>query len=192
MKKKISLAVIYTLISALVLAVIITAFVKKDFSPKLTLPSYNERGIEVVVANNTSKTDAFDDENNYKNFVSKYNDAFKISVLYAIVSGKMDAMQDITKLTSAPTFTNGYTVTISFKEDQVLYLNNKEYKESLNSNENTYFDIVIFNVSSKNGLTQNGFYFHKTGETKYYKLTTLANLDELYDMFKNMPQLSVE
>lgn len=187
--KKINQIIAYTLLGVVLLGLVLTAILKKDFSPNIDLSKgeifIEEKGSGAKYDGLTSK-----DEKVYNEFVKTYNDSFKLTILYSIFSGKISRKQEIENYgKDAPTFSSGYVVEINFGESQTLKSNGKVYYESVNSDTPTLYKKAFFVVEDGKGLTTKYIYF-RSETNRYYRLTTLANFDELYkninqmDMFK--------
>ncbi len=187
--KKINQIIAYTLLGVVLLGLVLTAILKKDFSPNIDLSKgelfIEEKGSGAKYDGLTSK-----DEKVYNEFVKTYNDSFKLTILYSIFSGKISRKQEIENYgKDAPTFSNGFVITINFGEAQTLKSNGKVYYESTNSDTPTLYKKAFFVVEDGKGLTTKYIYF-RSETNRYYRLTTLANFDELYkninqmDMFK--------
>ena len=188
--KKINQIIAYTLLGVVLLGLVLTAILKKDFSPNIDL---SKGQVFIEQAGSGAKYDGLTskDEKVYNEFVKTYNNSFKLTVLYSIFSGRISRQQEIENYgKDAPTFSNGFVITINFGEAQTLKSNGKVYYESTNSDTETLYKKVFFVVENGKGLTTKYIYFYCDANSRYYRLRTLANYDDLYkfisemDMFK--------
>ena len=177
------------MLGVVILGLVLTAVLKKDFSPNIDL---SKGEIFIKEAGSGMKEDGLTskDEKVNKEFVKTYNDSFKLTILYSVFSGKISRKQQIENIgKDEPSINEGYVITINFGEAQTLKTNGKVYYESVNSDTKTFYKKVFFAVENEKGLTTKYIYF-RSEENKYYRLTTLANFDDLYkyinqmDMFK--------
>ena len=74
-----------------------------------------------------------------------------------------------------------------YAESHTLKKGGKDVMVADNSNTPIKYNRVLFDVTSGGGLKKTSIYFYTNGETNYYKLTTIANFDELYKYISNMP-----
>lgn len=190
MKKKISQIIAYVVLGIVVVGLVLTAVLKKDFAPNINVPTYNAGQGDIFIEQKGSgaKYDGLSskDEKVYNEFVAKYNNSFKLTILYSVFSGEISRKQEIENYgKDAPTFTDGFVVTFNFNEKQTLKSNGKVYYESVNSKTETLYTKVFFVVENAKGLTTKNIYFYSQENARYYKLTTLANFDDLYNYISN-------
>lgn len=188
--KKISQIIAYSLLGVVVLAFVLTATIKKDFAPNIIVPTYESKGIEIKQAG-LAKYDGLGDNDNYNKFVKEYNSSFKLTILYSIFSGEISRTQAVTNIgKTAPSIDSGYVVTFNYPENQVLKSNGKVYYESTNSDTKTLYKKVFFVVENGKGLVSKNIYFYSEANSSYYKLTTLANFDNLYNFIVELPMFA--
>ena len=129
----------------------------------------------------------------YNEFVRLYNSSFELTLLYSIFSGKISREQTIENVgTKAPSYTAGYVITFLYADEQEIKVNGKVWHESVNSNTATTYKKVIFNIFEGKGLTTSFIYFYNNETNTYYKLTTLANYDNLYNFISEHPMFAEE
>lgn len=189
MKKKISQIVLYSVLGILVVGFILTAVLKKNFAPSIQVPNYLSIGISSY--DETAKYDALTEEESYKVFVKEYKNSFEISVLYALFAGKINNSEQLTKIKNEPSFNSGFVINFNYGQEQILKVNGKDYIESSNSDTKVHYKKVVFNVIENNGLKQTDFYIYSIENNVYYKLTTLANFDNLYNFIIDIPMFNI-
>jgi len=151
--KKISQIILYAVLGVLVIGFVLTAILKKDFSPNIMVPTYAAGGIEIKEAG-LAKYDGLSNEENYNKFVSEYKASFELTILYSVFSGKISREQEVVKYgTNAPSLDNGYIITFVYPEAQTLKVNGDVYLESVNSDTETLYKKVIFAVEDGKGLS---------------------------------------
>ena len=194
MKKKISQIVAYSVLGVLVVGLILCAVLKLDFKPDINIPLTTTQGtISISVTDGTNIGESHENQINYQKFAEKFDESFKLTVLYSLFSGKIGTELVVSdKLTTKPSV-GGYKVTIYYtpNEDetlQTLKYKGKDIKYSEISSAIT-FDRILFGVEEGKGLTDTNLYFYTTGKSTYYKVTALANFDELYTYIDNIENL---
>lgn len=188
--KKISQIVAYTLLGIVVIGLILSAVLKKDFAPNISIPSYVSGGVEISEAG-LAKYDGLSDKDNYNRFVNEYNNSFKLTILYSVFSGKISREQNISNYgKTSPSLYNGFVVTFNYPENQVLKTNGTIYHEATNSDDEVLFKKVFFAVESDKGLTAHKIYFYSEANSAYYELETLANFDSLYNLIRQLPMFA--
>jgi len=184
--KKISQIILYTVLGVVVLGLILTSVLKKDFAPNIAVPTHTSKGIEIRSAN-VAQYDGLSNEEKYNEFVDIYSDSYKLTILYSVFSGEISRKQEISNYgKKAPDIKNGYIVTFNYSEPQTLKVNGEDYIESVNSNTKTTYNKVVFNVLENKGLRSSLIYFYSLENDTWYKLTTLANFDSLYDFISEL------
>lgn len=190
--KKISQIVTYVILGVLVVGLVLTAVLKKSFAPNISVPAYTAGGITISVPN-MAKYEPLDKQENYNEFVSLYNSSFELTILYSVFSGKISREQKIDNIgKTAPSFTSGYVVTFVYPTDQVIKVNGEIWHESVNSDTPTNYRQITFNIFENKGLTTVFIYFYNNDTSTYYKLTTLANFDALYNFVSELPMFAEE
>lgn len=192
--KKISQMIAYLVLGVLVVGLVLSAVLKKSFAPNIAIPEFSAGGINISVPN-TSKVDGFGQarEDDYNEFVKLYNSSFELTLLYSIFSGKISREQSIVNNgTTKPSYTAGYVITFVYPEEQEIKVNGKVWHESVNSNTATTYKRVTFNIFEGKGLTTTFIYFYNDENNSCYKLTTLANYDNLYNFISEFPMFAEE
>ena len=195
MKKKISQIVAYSVLGVLVVGLILCAVLKLDFKPDINIPLNTTQGtISISATDGTNNGESHENQINYKNFAEKFDNAFKLTVLYSLFSGKIGTELIVNdKITSGKPSVSGFEVTIYYtpNEDgdlQTLKYKGNDMKYSQISSAIT-FDRILFGVEGGRGLAETNLYFYTTGKSVYYKVTALANFDELYNYINNIDNL---
>ena len=192
MKKKISQIVAYAILAVVVIGLVLTAVLKKSFAPNIEIPAHSAGGVEIRVPN-MAKYEGLGDEEDYNEFVKLYNSSFELTILYSLFSGKISREQTITNTgKTSPSFTSGYVITFLYAEDQEIKVNGKVWHESVNSDKAITYKKVTFNIFEGKGLTTTFIYFYNSENDSYYKLTTLANYDALYNFISELPMFAEE
>ena len=180
--KKISQIAAYSVICIFVLAIIACGIIKVDNKPKM------EAGYSIQITDTeaTNIGEKISDENVIV-FNKKFNESFKISVLYALFSGRLNNKVEMVGTESnLPTF-NGYKVQLIYNEENTLYDNGKVVTKSNGSSEAVKYDTVVLSVSQNNLNNVDLYYYLHTESNKYYKFSTIANFDELYNFIAELP-----
>ena len=166
----------YVLLSALVIAFVCIAVIKKDFAPNFATAN--------TIAIDDVKTAKHESSHtiNKNEFMKAYGNSFKMTILNSIFTGSINKSHKVSEIDKVSKFSEGYKITMLYDEDQVLKVNGEEYLEtSANSSPtNVKYRKVVFNVLQDKGLVENAFYIYTTEES-YYKVTTLSNFDNLFD-----------
>lgn len=187
--KKISQIVLYSLLGAVVLAVILCSFIKISFKPQVNMPTTAQVGkVQIVATSGVAQTESNFENIKIEEFNKKFNSAFELSVLYSLFSGKIGngvVMED--DLSALPNG-NGYKVLFIYHEDQTLKIDGKEVPIADNSSTPVKYNRVVFYVTENAGLGDVTMYFYTQDSGKYYVLKTIANFDELY---KHISQMSM-
>jgi len=192
--KKFSQIVLYTVLAVVVLGLILTSVLKKNFAPEIAVPTFASKGLEVSAGDGSAQYDVFKDEKSYKKFEDIYSNSYKLTILYSIFSGKISRKQEVVPYgVTEPKFQNGFVITFDYHTNpQTLKVNGKEYLPSQNADAVTY-TIVKLNVMEDKGLRSVFIYFYSEENDSWYKLTTLANFDSLYDYIqKELPMFNGE
>ena len=187
MKKKISQIVMYSVLGIVVLGLILCSIIKINFKPEMQVPVTTAVGkIQIETSTGTSAVDSSNENINTQKFADKFNSSFELTILYSVFSGKISNEIQIDKQTNAPSF-SGFKVQFIYAESHTLKKGGKDVMVADNSNTPIKYNRVLFDVTSGGGLKKTSIYFYTNGETNYYKLTTIANFDELYKYISNMP-----
>ena len=184
MIKKISQIAAYSILCVLVLSIIMCAIIKVDNKPQM------ETGYSIQVTDTeaTNIGEKISDEYVEK-FNKKMNDSFKISVLYALFSGKINNRVTMSTSTTLPTF-SGYKVQLIYTEEKTLYDNGKAVNKSNGSSDTVKYDTIVFSVLSQKNLSKvDVYYYLHTQSGNYYKFSTVANFDDLYNFIAELPNI---
>lgn len=186
MKKKISQIILYSVLGVVVLAFILCSVLKISFKPEMKVPTSSTVGkIQISTTDGTARVESSNENIGVEKFNSKFNSAFELSVLYSLFSGRMNNEVKREKLTELPARV-GYEVLFIYNEQQVLKVNGEEVMEADNSVNPIKYNRVVFSVENEKGLAETSLYFYTNGTKGYYKLTTIANFDGLYDYISDM------
>jgi len=191
MKKRISQIIAFCVLAAVVLSVVFCAIIKIDFMPQMKLPEYPEV-IQITDAEAGGIYESLS-EDTYKNFVIKFNDSFKLSVLNSLFSGKIGKKIETPVYTSKNPNTisgSGYQVLFVFAEEQTLKDNGKEVTVAKNSTETVKFNRLKFYVEADKGLNENITLYFYNNLSYYYSIKTMANFDALYNFIKDIPMFA--
>ena len=185
MAKKISAIVSLALVGILLIATIIMANVKVDYSINCATPT------DVWVRHSSISTETNAEEEKTE-IVKLINEASKEMSLSALFTGKLfNKAEIVTDSSTGQTVPKieGYYVTYSYATPQVLKYGNKDYVTAENGK--YYYKELVYAVTSAEGVkTVNVYvkpYYEADGTTlntsdkytKYYKLE--ANFEALYD-----------
>ena len=187
MKKKISQIVSYAVLAVIVVGLILCATINLNFRPEMKLPNVSKGDRIEISVHGTSQTDSSNENINYNEFNKKFDDSFKLTILYSIFSGHVGNELIIGEISSNEPTYNGYKVQFTFNELQELKKGGKPVKIADNSNTSLKFDGLIFDVQESKGLGNVDLYFILENN-KLQKVTTIANFDELY---KYISELSI-
>ena len=180
MKKKISQIVAYSVLSVVVLGLVLCAIIKINFRPEINLPNLASGDKIQISLDGTSKVESSDENINYKQFLNKFDDSFKLTILYSVFSGRVGSELEVQETKTAPTY-NGFKVQFIYTETQTLKKDGKDVTSgAVNSNTPVTFNTLVFDVAEARGLGEVSLYFYTSGEEEYYKVTTIANFDSLY------------
>lgn len=189
MVKKISQIAAYTLLCAIVVAVITCAIVKVGYKPTLAKMNFETDKILITDTEVSTNVESYFEEESYKDFLNKFDNAFKQSVLNSLFAGNLGEKPVMKKLDKLPTF-YGFKVKFILNEEAELYNNNKIVNVADNSTESVKYNRVVFNVLENKGLTQTSIIYYLNTEEEYYQFTTLANFDSLYNFIADMPMFT--
>ena len=184
--KKISQIVAYSVLGLVVIGLILCSILKINFMPEIKIPTTETIGkIQITTTNGTAFVESSNENINVQKFSSTFEDSFKLTVLYSLFSGKISNEQTIQQQASAPSF-SGYKVQFIYNESQTLKKDGKNVPIADNATTPITYNRAVFDVKEGNGLTSASIYFYTNGESKYYKLTTIANFDNLYTYISNL------
>ena len=195
-KSKISQIITYSILAVLVVGIILCAIIPISFKPQLAEFKF---GQDIISLSHKEQTNAFgdvDSEEEYKQFKQHFDDSFKLTIMYSLFSGKIGNAQkgDSNPTTEtkngkkvSPQF-DGYTVVISYHSinAQNIKLNGKDVASASNNSAPRTFNTVTFSVQEGRGLAETDLYFYTNGKEDYYKITTLANFDNLYNFINGL------
>ena len=185
MKKKISQILLYFVLGVVVLGLVLCAIIKVNFKPEIQVPLTDAVGqIEITTTDGTSKVESSKENIDVEKFNNLFNDSFELNVLYSLFSGKLGSEIKVTKLTKEPTV-SGYEVKFLYTDNVKLVIDGKEQTVASNSTTPIQYNRVVFGVEEK-GLTEVALYFYEQGTTTYYKVTTIANYDSLYNYISQL------
>lgn len=188
--KKISKIIAYSLLCLIVVGIGLMAIIKKDFSPNIKLPSYEEASIQIK-QENPSKSDGLGKKSDYDTFVKEYENSFKLTILYSLFSGEISREQKVEYLKSKPSTYSSIVVDITYTTEQTLMCNGKVYNEGSGTKTEIKYKNVFFVVEEGKGLETKSIYFLSTNNS-YYQLTTLANFDGLYNFIMELNMFKAE
>jgi len=190
MKKKISQIVAYSVLGVVVLGLVLCAIIKVNFRPEINLPIIANGDKIQISLDGTAKVESSDNNIKYKQFLNKFDDSFKLTILYSVFSGRIGSELEIEETTTAPTY-NGFKVQFIYTETQTLKKDGKAVTSgAVNSNTPVTFNTLIFDVAEGRGLGEVSLYFYTNGEEEYYKVTTIANFDSLYTYISEIPMFA--
>lgn len=186
MKKKISQIIAYSVLAVVVLAFVLCSIIKVSFKPEVNMPLEAEVGkVQISTTDGTSKVESNSNNINLQEFNKKFNNAFELTVLYSVFSGKMGKEVEREKLNELPKQT-GFKVQFIYNELQTLKVDGKTVYVADNSTTPIKFNMVVFSVEEGKGLANVNMYFYTNGESAIYELSTIANFDSLYNHISNM------
>lgn len=186
MKNKIGQIATYAVLGVIILGLILCSVIKISFRPEMSLPSITAGDKIEISLSGTAKIESSEENINYNKFIEKFNNSFKLSILYSLFSGKVGRETKVDETKTAPTY-NGFTVKFIFAELQTLKKDGKELTVANNSNTTIKYNTIAFDVIEEKGLKSTILYFYENGKTTYYTLTSIANFDSLYNYIKNIP-----
>lgn len=188
MKKKLGIIITVSVVGILVLSTIILSVVSKNYKPE-----FETTAIEIKVTNTDGdeyfggKAYSNEQKENYEEFLSIFDSAFKQSILASMFSGKMNNQIEIDYTgTSEPT-SSTYKVELRFVST-LLKLDGQAYKLTSSDTEK-YFTSIIFFVDEVSGY--NAFEIYAKVQIDedsigYYKITTLANQYQMYNFLTEL------
>ena len=190
--KKISQIIAYSVLGVLVLALILCSILKISFKPEMTVPTTAEIGkVRISTTDGTAKVESNSENIGIENFNKKFNSAFELTILNSLFSGRIGSELKREKLTTLPS-RSGYEVLYIYNEEQTLKVNGKEVTVADNSTTAIKYNRVIFSVEADKGLTETSLYFYTNGTAAYYKLTSVANFNELYSYISDISMFKVD
>lgn len=184
--KKISQIIAYSVLGLIVVGLILCSIIKLDFKPSVQVPQTEIIGkVQISATDGTSKVDSNNENINIEKFSKEFNNAFKLTILYSVFSGKMGNEAKVDDVDSLPSLT-GYKVEFIYNDEYTLKVNSKEVPVADNSSTMVKYNRVIFTVTEGAGLGNADLYFVINGQSKYYKVSTIANFDKLYEHISNI------
>lgn len=180
-KKKISQIVAYFALGIVAIAVLLCAIIKVDFKPEVNAPAYNvNSAISIEKVEGQERGGLLTTEEEHNEFVKKYENSFKLTVLYSLFSGKIGSETKIAHVKSKGSAV-GYEVKFNFVEEQTFVNNDEEIEYSK----------IYFSVEKDKGLEEKTIWLY-AGEDDYYKITTIANFDGLANYIETLAMFKVE
>lgn len=169
MKKKISQIVAYLALGVVAVAVLLCAVIKINFKPKVAVPVYDvNSGITIEKVDGDVQGGLLQNEKEHNEFVKKYNNSFKLTVLYSIFSGKIGSETQVKTDLTSKSEAKGYEVKFNFVEPQTF-----EYED-----ETIEYIRVYFSVEADKGLEEKTIWL-ETEDGEYAKVITIANFNDL-------------
>ena len=170
-----------SLAGILILTTILLAVFNKSYQPELsttpnTISVANENGSGFYW---TGVTYEGQDQENFEAIMQKFNASFEQSILASMLNGNLGAEITISYSSTMPT-KDGYRVTLFYPET-LLKLNGEAYKPS--GSEITFEELIV-DIHDGFGYANVDLYAKVTlgTSTGYYKITTLANTQGLYQL----------
>lgn len=181
MKKKISQITAYIALGVIAIAVLLCAILKLNFKPEIGVPTYASSGVQVrKTEGDYTSFRVVDKEDEYNKLVGNFNDSFKLTILYSLFSGKIGSETTVTHVKSKASAV-GYEVKFNFVEEQVF----------VNKGEEIEYSKIYFSVEQGKGLEEKTIWL-EAGEDDYYKITTIADFDDLAKCIANFKMFKVE
>lgn len=183
MTKKICLIGVYTALCALIIAVVLGAFIPKSFMPGLNKPF--SIGIRAQNSTNVDLIDSNQNNSRFNDFYKQFEKAFNQNYLTAIFSGNIAFSQRVELMTSVPAYKD-LVMTFTYSEPQNVKVNNKDYAYHTDTSKILKYTKVVFDLQKELAFTENYLYFvieeevNDVVKTNYYRMGFLANFDELY------------
>ena len=183
--KRVTSILLLVLASILVVLMVLINIVPKNFAPKLEKPN----SIKVYTDNLGSDGREFDSgTEEYKKIMSLCDDGFKVTIMSALVQGKLFESETLTQSTvSNPQTKGNVTIQFVYDEPQTIVVNGKQAETSLS---NQYYVATIVVTDSTDLETATVYYNYYTSNssstTSRYNLTTYAHFSALYNYLQNM------
>ena len=180
--KKVFSIIGFAVLAIIVLAVLVFAIVPKSYMPDIKLPGKELSGIMFEVPDNSAQKRNVQAED-YDEFVNKYQNAFKQTMLTDLFSGilfKSPTVSGPKKSEFSPSFT-GYKLIIFYNDPQTLKVNGKDYYYGGSQNPVTY-KFAYLDITETNSFSTVNIYILTEENSKdvYYVISTYANFSELY------------
>lgn len=187
-KKKIIISsVSLALVFIIALAVILLAVIKVDLKPSVV------ENPSAIYFNGNSSIQYDNNDEEYKEFMKRYDDSFRVSVLTGLFSNNLKDYEIVETRDSGSqslpsTVTSGNYVTFLYKEGNITLVkkDGTTYYSIFNSNNSIEFYEVSFALSDDNAIKDMSMYLkYKTGVTERYVEVKLKgntfNLNKYYD-----------
>lgn len=184
MRQKIGLIALLSFVGVLVVTTVVLGVVKKDYMPEFT-----NCAIEITVTDESSQhyyagvNAAYSDSQKeaLKQMNELFKNSYKQSVLASMLNGNLNNEVEIEYSATMPT-QSGYRLMFEV-EESVLMQNGSAYHLNEDS-EDVVYTQIYFDVEEGAGFNPFNTYVKvqiDESRVAYYKLTTLANTQTLYD-----------
>ena len=187
-KKKIIISsVSLALVFIIALAVILLAVIKVDLKPSVV------ENPSAIYFNGNSSIQYDNNDEEYKEFIKRYDDSFRVSVLTGLFSNNLKDYEivetrDSSSQSLPSTVTSGNYVTFLYKAGNITLVkkDGTTYYSIFNSNNSIDFYEVSFALSDDNAIKDMSMYLkYKTGVTERYVEVKLKgntfNLNKYYE-----------
>ena len=185
-KNKWWLVALYCLLAVIIVATIVSCFVKVSSKPQINSPDYYYIKLENQAEDQLA--DKVENKAKYDKINTAFENSFKENFLTSLFSGRISFESRIESLTNAPSFL-GYKFKLGYATTQKIMYKGKEYNPPTNSQEIVEYTEILIDITSGAGYSTHYIYYpysytdaSNTVQTGYYQQTIKANFDELYKL----------
>ena len=185
-KNRMWLLVVYCLLALIIIATIVSCFVKVSYRPEIQSPDAYYISIE-----NQAEYDLADKTNElerYKKIDKAFFDSFGETFLTSLFSGRLSKTSRIEYYSQTPMF-DGYKVKLIYATSQKIRQGGKDFNPPTNTSETADFTEILVDVKQGQGYTTHYIYYPYTytdsnnvQKTGYFRQTVVANFDNLYTL----------
>ena len=180
------LIAVYCVLAVLVVAIVVSCFVKVSSKPQIENPDYYY--IKVEGQAEYSLADKVENKEKYDKINDAFEKSFSEAFLTSLFSGRLSFESKIENVTSDPSF-DGYKVKLGYATEQTIMFKGKEYNPPTNTEEVIKYSTILIDITEGEGYATHYIYYeyHYTDssnvqKTAYYKQSIKANFDDLYNL----------
>ena len=168
MGRKIGSIVLLCVAAVLVVAMVLSYFIPKNFAPAVAEPDY----VEVYTSTSQGKTYNKGSEV-YNKIMALHNDSFKVTIMDALLTGNIAESGEYVEKHSNPRSSNTNYIKFGYNETKTI---GSAYHGSYPS-----YDAIIVVVAETNQLTSTNVYFMSTPTASWVNYQTYAHQSALYN-----------
>ena len=185
-KSKWWLLVIYCLLAVIVIATIVSCFVKVSYKPEIDGPDAYYISIENQATYDLA--DKVNEPERYNKIDKAFTESFRETFLTSLFSGRLSTKSRIESYVQTPSF-SGYKLKLIYATQKTIKQHGKNFNPPTNTAETVEYNEILIDVKSGLGYTTQYVYYPYTytdsnnvQKTGYFRQSVIANFDALYEL----------